>query len=285
MKFWQNPVKAIRDFLKSESPATVQHLDFQSDILERDVPLDIYLPPGYDQHPELTYPLALFNDGQDLPRMNFFRLLNKLYADYKLPPVVIVGIYASDARMREYGTARQSDYKGRGDLAAEYTEFIAGELLPFLYRNLRLSDQAQDRAIAGFSLGGLSAFDIGWARPDLFGVIGAFSASFWWRWTEAEPANPDAHRIMHDIILSTPKADPDQWFWFECGTLDEEEDRNNNDVIDAIDDTRDIIQELKNKGVHDEAIRYLEIEGGRHEPATWGQAMPDFLRWAFVMEE
>jgi len=41
---------------------------------------------------------------------------------------------------------------------------------------------------------------------------------------------------------------------------------------------------LKTKNVRDENIRYLEIEGGRHEPHTWGEAMPDFLRWAFVKE-
>lgn len=285
MKFWQNPAKAIRGFLKPESRAIVQNIDYQSDVLERDMRLDIYLPPGYDHHAELTYPLALFNDGQDLPRMKFLRLLDRMYEGHELPPVVIVGIHASDARMREYGTARQADYKGRGDEAAAYTEFIVSELLPFLYRHFRLSEETQDRAIAGFSLGGLSAFDIGWARPDLFGVIGAFSASFWWRWADVDPADPDACRIMHDIILDTDKADPDQWFWFQCGTRDEEEDRNNNGVIDAIDDTLDIIRALKTKGVRDEAIRYLEIEEGRHEPATWGQAMPDFLRWAFVDEE
>ena len=37
-------------------------------------------------------------------------------------------------------------------------------------------------------------------------------------------------------------------FFFECGTADEKEDRNENGVIDSIDDTLDLIATLKNKG-------------------------------------
>ncbi len=55
-------------------------------------------------------------------------------------------------------------------------------------------------------------------------------------------------------------------FFFECGTEDEQEDRNHNGVIDSIDDTQDLIGELVRKGYDAETgIRYLEIEGGRHE--------------------
>ena len=153
------------------------------------------------------------------------------------------------------------------------------ELLPFLFRQYRLSDMTEDCAIAGFSLGGLSAFDIGWANPHVFGTIGVFSGALWWRWSSVSPEDPDADRIMHDIILKTTKVNENQYFWFQCGTLDEDEDRNNNGVIDAIDDTLDLISAIQTKGFRDESIRYLEIENGHHDPETWGKAMPDFLEW------
>ena len=86
---------------------------------------------------------------------------------------------------------------------------------------------------------------------------------------------------MHDIIVQRLKVDKNQRFWFQCGTLDEEEDRNNNGVIDSIDDTLDLISTLKGRGILEKNIRYLEIDQGRHEPGTWGEAMPDFLGWVF----
>ena len=64
--------------------------------------------------------------------------------------------------------------------------------------------------------------------------------------------------------------------------MDEVLDRNNNGIIDSIDDTHDIIRELVAKGYRrDEDIHYLEMPDGRHDVATWAKAMPVFLEWAF----
>ncbi|HNE27895.1 MAG TPA: esterase family protein, partial [Saprospiraceae bacterium] len=57
------------------------------------------------------------------------------------------------------------------------------------------------------------------------------------------------------------------------------EDRNNNGVIDAIDDTLLLIEILRQRGYDDDRVRYYEMEGGEHNPETWGRAMPDFFRW------
>ncbi len=84
---------------------------------------------------------------------------------------------------------------------------------------------------------------------------------------------------MHEIVQKAANFDKNQRFWFQCGTLDEEDDRNHNGIIDAIDDTLDLIRALSKKGIPEKNIRYLEMEGGRHEPGTWGEAMPDFLGW------
>jgi|JI10StandDraft_1071094.scaffolds.fasta_scaffold538444_2 enterochelin esterase-like enzyme len=283
MKFWKNPASLL-NLLRPKTPPTVQTLTFQSFALNRDVQLDVYLPPDYDAETRHVYPLVLFNDGQDLPRMDFQGILAEQFSSKKLPPFIAVGIYTSNERQREYGTARQPDYKGRGDKAGTYTAFIIAELLPFLYRHYRLSDLSEDRAIAGFSLGGLSAFDIGWANPQIFGTIGVFSGALWWRWSHVKPEDPDADRIMHHIVQQTQVVDKNQYFWFQCGTLDEADDRNNNGVIDSIDDTLDLMKALRHKGFHEESMRYLEIEDGHHDPETWGKAMPDFLGWAFVDE-
>ena len=47
----------------------------------------------------------------------------------------------------------------------------------------------------------------------------------------------------------------------------------------AGDDTLDLIRELRMKGCPELDVYYHEMEGGRHEPHTWGEAMPVFLKW------
>jgi enterochelin esterase-like enzyme len=256
--------------------------DFYSSFLHRKVEVDIYLPDDYKPQSKLSYPLLIINDGQDLRRMDFAAILSRLYRKRMIPKIIVVGVYASSDRIREYGTARQPDYKGRGDWAGKYSDFILHELCPYLEEHFAVSTIAAERAIAGFSLGALSAFDIAWAHPEKFGHVGVFSGALWWRWSAVRPEDPDADRIMHDIVKQSERIEPNQFYWFECGTQDEEEDRNNNGIIDAIDDTLDLIKVLRSKGVHESQIQYLEIKDGRHEPDTWGEAMPDFLRWAFV---
>ncbi len=71
-------------------------------------------------------------------------------------------------------------------------------------------------------------------------------------------------------------------FFFQCGNMDETMDRNNNGIIDSIDDTLDIIKELEAKGYDREKdIEYLEMSDGKHDIATWGRAMPEFLKWGW----
>ena len=277
MNFLKKTASAL--FSTGSPDPRLEQFSLRSEALGRDYLIDAYLPGVHAKSRDGKCPFVIFNDGQDLPRMDFQRILQTLSAEGSWQPHLIFGVHCNERRIREYGTARQPDYKGRGDLAPDYTRFVLQELLPHLRLRFPLSERPEEAAIAGFSLGGLSAFDIAWAHPEVFGVAGVFSGSFWWRSHEVRPEDPDADRIMHDIVEKSDRLDPHQRFWFQCGALDETDDRNHNGIIDAIDDTLDLIKALRNKGVPDYNIRYLELPEGRHEPGTWGQAMPDFLRW------
>lgn len=279
MNFWQKPIETLQELLHRKAPHLRQIRHFDSPALAREMDFDVYLPPDYHLSRHRHFPLIIFNDGQDLPRMRFANILQQGYYDQQFPSCIVVGMHANQDRHREYGTSRQTDYKGRGDKAAAHTAFIVSELLPYLRRRFRLSGRVEETIIAGFSLGGLSALDVAWAYPGLFGAVGVFSGALWWRWSPVNNADPDADRIMHDIIDNAGGANGMQRYWFQCGTLDETEDRNGNGIIDSIDDTLHLIDALHRKGCPTEAIRYVEIIDGRHEPSTWGAAMPDFLQW------
>ncbi len=282
MNFFQKTVAKILGHSRTQTEPSVHHFLFQSSILARDFVYDAYLPSDYDPSKGQKLPLVLFNDGQDLPRMGFAEILKHISVHQTTKPFIAIGIHCTERRIREYGTAERADYKGRGDLASKYTQFILEELLPQLREQFSVSTKPEDNVFAGFSLGGLSALDIVWAHPEVFGVAGIFSGSLWWRSMNVRIEDPDADRIMHEIIQKSAKFDTNQRYWFQCGTLDEEEDRNNNGIIDSIDDALDLIRALREKGISEKNIRYLEIENGRHEPETWGKAMPDFLGWGLA---
>lgn len=261
-------------------PEIHQFRNLYSANLDREVRVDVYLPSIYYDQPGDQFPVLWFNDGQDMDAARLLETMTVLFQENRVQEFVLVAIHAGN-RIQEYGAAGRPDYRRRGSLAGAYTRFIVEELVPFLRKRYRLSHKAVDNTFAGFSLGGLSAFDIAWANPQLFRQAGVFSGSFWWRFKPVDPVDPDAHRIMHDIVAKSRKREGMR-FWFQCGTRDEYEDRNNNGIIDSIDDTVDLIALLKKLGYREgRDIYYLEVKDGEHNHDTWARVMPQFLIWAF----
>jgi enterochelin esterase-like enzyme len=258
---------------------TLETLSFPSEMLGRSLRVDFYLPPmgGSD-----LFEVLLINDGQDLQTMDFGSILSKLYSSNQIRPLLCIGIHAGPLRKFEYGTAIAPDYKGRGNLASRYLSFITEELVPAVH--LLFPGKLKDLwAFAGFSLGGLSALDITWRYGNLFKIAGVFSGSLWWRTLDKDdPAYKDElHRIMHNQIRDG-QFNPGMKFFFECGTADESADRNRNGVIDSIDDTKDLINTLVEKGYDQHSdIYYHEIADGKHDTDTWALAFPSFLQWGF----
>lgn len=255
----------------------VDHIELQSRYVKRTVKIDLYhSDAGAD-----NCSLLLINDGQDLVKMGFDNILRRL----RLKPLVVAGIHCGDDRKNEYGMSSGADYKGWGAKASSYEKFVVKELIPFLhsrYSNITFTDTA----FAGFSLGGLSALDIAWNHPEIFNRTAIFSGSFWWRSVDKDDKdyNPWTHRMMHRQIQDSGIRHGFKFF-FECGELDEVEDRNKNGVIDSIDDTIDLMRILIRKGYREgRDIRYLQMPDGRHDVPSWAKALPSFLKWVYSLE-
>ncbi len=250
--------------------------------LQREVKVDLYYPGNIAEIDSIS--LLLINDGQDLPEFKFQKILEELYAQEELAPLLCVGIHCGKERRLEYGTVSYVDYNGRGIKAASHRNFVLQELIPLIKQILKL-DKFKEKAYAGFSLGGLSAIDMVWNHPDEFKKAGVFSGSLWWRLKSLEKGYVEAtDRIMHKIIRES-QFKPGLKFYFTTGSLDEKMDRNNNGIIDSIDDTLGLIEELEKKGYdRQKDICYINYEDGKHDVITWGKAIPDFLRWGWGRE-
>lgn len=251
-----------------------QHLN--RNVIFRWVAPENYLTTG------VAYPVLLMNDGQDFEKMKLSKTLQSSFVSSKNVPFIYVGIETNKNRMHEYGLASSADFKGRGSRAKAYSDFIIKEFIPFLRKKFPLSRKSADWVYCGMSLGGLSAFDIVYNHAHYFGKVGVFSGSFWWR-NKAFIENDvhDRSRMVLDLVKNST-APPHLKFWFQCGTEDETADRNKNGIIDAIDDTQDLITELRKKRyTYHGDIVYLEVPGGKHDLPTWGSVFPEFIQWAF----
>ena len=252
-----------------------------SKLLQRDVTVHVLLPPDFSASPE-KYPLLILNDGQDLEKLQVKESVEHLVGEGLIKNIVVAAVVAGD-RLQEYGVANQHDYMKRGKQSKAYAKYVTTELVPYLLYKYKVDDSAANHAIAGCSMGGLSAMDLAWNHPSLFMKVGVFSGSFWWRRRDSNSRfySDLRDRIMHRQVRNG-KFKPGMKFWFQTGRLDEQSDRNNNGVIDSIDDTLDLITALTKRGYrpfHD--IQYFEMERGTHSIETWAEAMPEFLKWAF----
>ncbi|WP_121356512.1 alpha/beta hydrolase [Flavisolibacter nicotianae] len=260
------------------STILVEQKALASHFLKRYVIVDVYHPKQIARPSSLS--LLVLNDGQNLDEMQFAPLLNGLLETNQIAPVVCVGVHCNKDRIDEYGTAENLDFAGRGKKANAYQRFLVEELLPFLHLHYGV-EQYRQTMIAGFSMGGLSAIDTLWNYPDVFSVAGVFSGSLWWRSRDLhDEYDDDRHRIIHQVIRKK-SYHAGRRFYFMTGSLDETADRNNNGVIDSIDDTLDLIRELETIGYENGSdICYVNDQEGRHDLATWSKALPHFLLWA-----
>lgn len=247
--------------------------------LQRHVKLTIISTPMPDEKTELN--LLLLNDGQEIGRFRIKEIVDSLYRKKLIKPLIVVGIHAGE-RMKEYGVADYPDFMNRGDKAAYYDKFINDELYFFAKKKATVR-KFSSVAMAGCSLGGLSAFDVAWNHADKIDKVGVFSGSFWWRDKDdkATDYSDDKNRIILNKIRSSKKK-PGLKYWFYTGNKEEDSDRDKDGIIDVTDDTKDLAALIKSKNVClPEDIVFTEDANGRHDYASWSKQLPAFLLWAF----
>ncbi len=252
---------------------------FESRLLGETRTIDVYLPPGYATDSTRRYPVLYANDGQDMEAVNLVGALDSLQQSGRMAATIVVAIHATE-RVQDYGTAYLLNAQGLGARADRYGQFLFTELMPLIEHRYRVEPGPAHAAIMGWSLGGLSAFDLAWRHPDRFGRVGVFSGAFWWRTDDRDAAAKQASRIMHRRVRETP-GHPSLRMWFETGLRDEHADRDGDGVIDAVQDTEELVIELERKGYRrGRDIVHLTVEG-THDLPTWKRLLPEWLVWAF----
>ena len=158
-------------------------ITINSQILDEERTLNIFLPDNYDPAGDIRYPVIYLLDGSadedfihivGLVQYNSFEWINRV------PKSIVVGIGTVD-RIRDFTfpTSIEEDVRayptsGHSD---KFIDFIKNELQPFIDQNFKTT---KSKTIIGQSLGGLLATEILMKYPDLFNTYVIVSPSLWW---------------------------------------------------------------------------------------------------------
>ncbi len=141
----------------------------------------VWLPPGYEKNLEKRYPVLYVQDGQNAfdPATSFAGVdwqidetADRLIREGKLQEILVVGIYNTVDREREYSDTP----KGHA-----YMRFMVEKLKPFIDKEYRTLPDRDHTAVMGSSAGGLISFLLVWNYPQVFSQAACLSPAFVYR--------------------------------------------------------------------------------------------------------
>lgn len=158
--------------------------------------IKIYLPRGYDSHPNRRYPVLYMHDGQNVfsPGGSFGSWDVDLTASAEIQmgrvrECIIVAIDNTEDRLSEY-LPPTDDFNGTGR-CDDYASFVIDNVRPTLDVNYRTLNDPSNTLLMGSSFGGIATIYMGWAHASVFGKLGVLSPSWW--------AIPNLRNQMHSV--------------------------------------------------------------------------------------
>jgi predicted alpha/beta superfamily hydrolase len=252
------------------------HHAFPSRFLPHPRTLSVWLPPGYEQVPELRLPVFYLHDGQNLfdPATAFGGVAwgcdetaAELIDRGTVPPLMLVGIANTEDRIREYGPRRPGMHR-RDDWSPEYGRFLVEEVKPFIDRTYRTRSGPAFTAIGGSSMGGLISLNLCKWYPGVFGMCMAMSPSLWW----------DGEFFLRDI------ANKAGWMntcriWLDMGGR---EGNTRATQRAGVRRARRLATALREAHVdRTNRLHFFEVPDGEHNESAWGARFGAALTWLF----
>ncbi|HET6557175.1 MAG TPA: alpha/beta hydrolase-fold protein [Prolixibacteraceae bacterium] len=134
----------------------------------------MYTPPGYDKNTDEKYPVLyiLHGGGEDqrgwATQGKTDLIIDNLIADKKAVPMVVVMV-DGNLPVRGFGAEALNLFEKE----------LKQSVIPFVEQNYRVKTDANSRALAGLSMGGLQTLHAGVQNTDMFAYLGVFSSGWW----------------------------------------------------------------------------------------------------------
>ena len=176
----------------------------------------VWTPPGFDPHAKTLYPVLYLLHGWSntvdtwTTTLQADLILDNLMAAGKIKPmIVVIPLAYGDMSFVDGDIGTVWHEKPRVEHNTQlFSDALLHEIIPRVEAGYPVLRDRDHRAIAGLSMGGLEAIEIGLRNPDRFASIGGFSAAV----HLVDPA--------HDLPVLTPKSTNLRLLWIACGTDD-----------------------------------------------------------------
>jgi enterochelin esterase-like enzyme len=224
--------------------------------------LYIYTPPGYDSNDTARYPVLyiLHGGGEDergwATQGKTDLILDNLIAEGKAKPMLVV---MPDANIGTGGFSPD----GIENMLQLFEKEMKQSIIPFAEKNYRTLTDANNRALAGLSLGGMHTLYTGINNTDMFSYLGVFSSG--WIIPMMNALADKQYAFMKD---NTDKINSHlKVFWFSEGGKEDIAYKNGQIMLNKLD-------ELKIKHL------YNEYPGGHTWP-VWRNNLYNFSQLLF----
>jgi len=143
----------------------------------------MYTPPGYDENFSTKFPVLyiLHGGGEDqrgwATQGKTDLILDNLIAAKKAVPMILIMV---DGNFPLNGFGEES--------LRVFEKELKQSIIPFVEKNYRVKTEAQYRALAGLSMGGIQTLYAGVRNTDMFSYLGVFSSG--WFATQKELTDP-----------------------------------------------------------------------------------------------
>jgi predicted alpha/beta superfamily hydrolase len=256
------------------------HPDFPSEYLPSTRPLSVWVPPGYDLHPARRHPVLYLQDGQNLfdPRLAFGghpwwadEVAEREIRAGRVRPLILVGVWNTADRLREYAPRRDGGRTGDADWSREYGRFLVEEVKPFVDTRYRTLPGPDHTGVGGSSMGGLISLQLCQWYPAVFGRCAALSPSLWW----------DREFFLHHLHAMP------EWLgrcrvWLDMGTR---EGHTEEAMSAGADRAKRLAAQLVRRGMRPgDGLGFEIVEGGTHDEGAWGARLDRVLRFLFPAE-
>ena len=167
---------------------------YYSNVFQKERMMQVYTPPGYGKD-NRVYPVLYIlhgaggNETDWIINMRANFILDNLIAQGKVVPMILVSPNAN----------------ADGFPSTAFPDELLGNIVPYIEENYRTAPGAQNRALAGLSMGGFRTTTTVFSHPGVFAYVGVFSSGF--IPSTAYPAdllaNPDINKLTKLLWIAS----------------------------------------------------------------------------------
>lgn len=266
-------------------------------------PLYVYLPRGYNEHKERSYPILFMHDGQNcfesfvedsfVGSWKADETADQLIGQGQMQECIIVGVgHGVQQRIAEYLPPyvthkppsptlsyqvkkkrlllKSTPVIGQADQLAAYYRY---EVAPYIRQHYRVLSGRDHTATCGSSMGGLFTTYLAWERTEFARHHAALSPSYW-----ITKNSQGTLEMVERLRTGEPR---DIRLWLDSGTLDAPNGGDDGKLETVA--AREAL--LANGYQEGSGFRYHLAEGATHSEAAWAARLHLVFQFLFPINK